>query len=79
MTQNIINKLWNNHIVKSQSGYPDILYIDRIIMHEVTSAQAFAELKSRQIPIHNKQNILATIDHSIPTDQNRAVIKGSSM
>lgn len=72
--QNIINKLWNSHVVKSQPNYPDILYIDRIIMHEVTSAQAFAELKTRGIPIHNKHHILATIDHSIPTDSNRAVI-----
>ena len=75
MKQNIINKIWLRHVVQSQENFPDILYIDRILLHEVTSAQAFAELKQRNIPIRNKQNIIATIDHSIPTDKNRIVIQ----
>lgn len=74
MTQNIINKIWQSHVVQSKPDFPDTLYIDRILLHEVTSAQAFAELKQRGIPIRNKQNLLATVDHSIPTDKNRAVI-----
>ncbi len=74
MKQNIINKIWHSHIVQSKANFPDVLYIDRILLHEVTSAQAFAELKNRNINIRNKQNLLATIDHSIPTDKNRAVI-----
>lgn len=74
MKQNIINKIWNSHIVESKPAFPDTLYIDRILLHEVTSAQAFAELKHRGIPIRNKEHLLATIDHSIPTDKNRAVI-----
>lgn len=74
MKQNIINKIWNNHVVQSKADFPDTLYIDRILLHEVTSAQAFAELKNRNIPIRNKQNLLATIDHSIPTDPNRIEI-----
>ena len=74
MKQNIIDKIWQRHVVQSQANFPDTLYIDRILLHEVTSAQAFAELKQRNIPIRNKQNLLATIDHSIPTDKNRAVI-----
>ncbi len=74
MKQNIINKIWQRHVVQSQANFPDTLYIDRILLHEVTSAQAFAELKQRNIPIRNKQNLLATIDHSIPTDKSRAVI-----
>jgi 3-isopropylmalate/(R)-2-methylmalate dehydratase large subunit len=75
MRQNIINKIWHRHIVQSQANFPDILYIDRILLHEVTSAQAFAELKQKNIPIKNKQNIIATIDHSIPTDKNRIIIQ----
>ncbi len=75
MKQNIINKIWQRHVVQSQENFPDILYIDRILLHEVTSAQAFAELKQRNIPIRNKHNIIATIDHSIPTDKNRIVIE----
>lgn len=74
MKQNIINKIWNSHVVQSKPDFPDTLYIDRILLHEVTSAQAFAELKQRNIQIRNKKNLLATIDHSIPTDKNRAII-----
>lgn len=74
MKQNIINKIWDHHVVQNKPGFPTTLYIDRILLHEVTSAQAFAELKKRNIPIRNKDHLLATIDHSIPTDKNRAVI-----
>ena len=71
MKQNIINKIWDRHIVQRKPDFPDILYIDRILLHEVTSAQAFAEIEERGLTIRNKQNILATVDHSIPTDTNR--------
>lgn len=74
MKKNIIDKIWDSHVVISQQNFPDTLYIDRVLLHEVTSAQAFAELKKRNIKIRNKDNFLATIDHSIPTDKNRAVI-----
>lgn len=74
MKQNIINKIWDKHIVQQKSNFPDILYIDRILLHEVTSAQAFAEIEERGLTIRNKQNILATVDHSIPTDVNRVDI-----
>jgi len=72
--KNIIEKIWHEHVVSSTAGFPDIFYIDRILLHEVTSAQAFAELKQRNIPIRNSNNIIATIDHSIPTTVNRREI-----
>ncbi len=75
MQQNIIDKIWNKHIVKKSTGFPDILYIDRILLHEVTSAQAIAMIESRNLTIRNKANIIATIDHSIPTDNERLSIK----
>lgn len=74
MKKNIIDKIWDSHVVISQPNFPDTLYIDRVLLHEVTSAQAFAELKKRNIKIRNINSFLATIDHSIPTDTNRAVI-----
>ena len=74
MKQNIINKIWDKHIVQKKENFPDILYIDRILLHEVTSAQAIAEIEERGLVIRNKQNILATVDHSIPTDPNRIYI-----
>ncbi|MDD3267621.1 MAG: aconitase family protein [Burkholderiales bacterium] len=74
MKKNIIDKIWDSHVVISKPNFPDTLYIDRVLLHEVTSAQAFAELKKRNIKIRNKDSFLATIDHSIPTDKNRAII-----
>lgn len=74
MKQNIINKIWDKHIVQHKDNFPDVLYIDRVLLHEVTSAQAFAEIEERGLTIRNKQNILATVDHSIPTDVNRVNI-----
>lgn len=68
---NIIDKIWKEHVVKSQKDFPDVFYIDRILLHEVTSAQAFDEIKKRGIKPQNKNRILATIDHSIPTSIDR--------
>lgn len=73
--QNIINKIWAKHIVEEKPNFPSILYIDRILLHEVTSAQAFKEIEDRGLSVRNKQNILATIDHSIPTDKDRKNIQ----
>lgn len=71
---NIIDKIWNNHIVQKKDDFPYVLYIDRILLHEVTSAQAFEEIEQRGLSIRNKHNIIATVDHSIPTDTNRQFI-----
>ena len=74
MAKNLIDKIWDNHIVQKKPNFPDILYIDRILLHEVTSAQAIEEIEARNLTIRNKQNIIATVDHSIPTDKNRQTI-----
>ncbi|TNF69342.1 MAG: 3-isopropylmalate dehydratase large subunit [Gammaproteobacteria bacterium] len=67
MNKNIIDKIWDRHIVSQKHGFPDVLYIDRMLMHEVTSAQAFDQLNEKNIPVRNPKSILATIDHSIST------------
>ena len=67
MAKNIIDKIWDAHVVKKIPGFPDILYIDRMLMHEVTSAQAFDIIKELNIPINNPKSIIATVDHSIST------------
>ncbi|MCC2625877.1 MAG: leuC [Burkholderiales bacterium] len=72
--KNIIDKIWDNHIVQKKPDFPYVLYIDRILLHEVTSAQAIEEIEKRGLTIRNKQNIIATVDHSIPTDTNRKFI-----
>ena len=71
MGSNIIEKIWDSHVVKAQDGGPDIFSIDVMLLHEVTSPQAFAELHKRKIDIFQKEQLFSTIDHSIPTDQDR--------
>ncbi|MFN8769666.1 MAG: 3-isopropylmalate dehydratase large subunit [Neisseriaceae bacterium] len=74
MKKNIIDKIWDNHIVQKKPDFPYVLYIDRILLHEVTSAQPIEDIENRGLTIRNKHNILATVDHSIPTDKNRHYI-----
>ena len=64
---NIITKLWENHLISRKEGFPDILYIDRMLMHEVTSAQAFDTLNKKKISIRNPKSIIATVDHTVST------------
>jgi len=74
MAKNIIEKIWQAHVVKQTKGHPAIFAIDRMLMHEVTSAQAFGTLQQRQLPVHNPKSIIATLDHSIPTSITRKEI-----
>lgn len=72
MKRNIIDKIWESHVVPAgEAGVPDILTIDFMLLHEVTSIQAFDLLKARQIPLYDKGRLVATLDHSIPTRKNR--------
>ena len=67
MNKNIIDKIWDAHVVSHKRGFPDILYIDRMLMHEVTSAQAFDVLREKGLPVRNPKSIIATVDHSVST------------
>ncbi len=71
MSQNIVEKIWHQHRVHHQDGFPDVLGIDFALLHEVTSAQAFDMIEQRNLSIHDPTKFLATIDHSIPTRINR--------
>ncbi|MCF6319623.1 MAG: aconitase family protein, partial [Proteobacteria bacterium] len=71
MKQNIIDKVWDSHIVQQKPNHPAILAIDFCLVHEVTSAQAFDTLRERKLPIFDTKSLLATVDHSIPTRKNR--------
>jgi 3-isopropylmalate/(R)-2-methylmalate dehydratase large subunit len=71
----IIDKIWESHVVVSEdAGAPDILTIDFMLLHEVTSIQAFDLLKERGIPLLDPSRLVATLDHSIPTRKNRLEI-----
>jgi 3-isopropylmalate/(R)-2-methylmalate dehydratase large subunit len=69
--KNIVEKIWDAHIVQEISGHPTIFAIDFTLLHEVTSAQAFQTLNERGLKVRNPNHCLATIDHSIPTRKNR--------
>ncbi len=67
MAKTLFDKIWEKHIVKSKSEYPDLIYIDRHFIHEVTSPQAFDGLRKRNLPLANPQQTIATADHNVPT------------
>ncbi|MFI4955254.1 MAG: 3-isopropylmalate dehydratase large subunit [Gammaproteobacteria bacterium] len=69
--RNIVEKIWDAHVVQQIPGHPVIFAIDFMLLHEVTSAQAFQALRERGLSVHNPERLLATIDHSIPTRKNR--------
>ena len=64
----LIEKIWDAHLVRDESPHaPAILYVDLHLLHEVTSAQAFAELRQRGIGVRRPDRTIATMDHSTPT------------
>jgi 3-isopropylmalate/(R)-2-methylmalate dehydratase large subunit len=63
----LFDKIWDSHVVRSIEDGPDVLYIDRHYIHEVTSPQAFNGLKERGIRVFRPGKTIATADHNIPT------------
>src|SRR5215510_15011164 len=66
--QTLFEKVWERHeVVPETADTPAVLYIDLHLIHEVTSPQAFAELRKRGLPVRRTDLTLATMDHSTPT------------
>ncbi len=64
----LFEKIWDAHVVAPESAdTPAILYVDLHLVHEVTSPQAFDELRSRGLKLRRPDRTLATLDHSTPT------------
>ena len=64
----LFERIWDAHVVHAESApSPAILYIDLHLVHEVTSPQAFAELRERGLRVRRPERVLATFDHSTPT------------
>ncbi|MFQ5381612.1 MAG: 3-isopropylmalate dehydratase large subunit [Dehalococcoidia bacterium] len=63
----IIEKIWQEHLVKAEEGKPDLLYIDLHLVHEVTSPQAFEGLRLAGRTVRRPELTLATVDHNVPT------------
>ena len=71
----LFDKIWDGHVVRSIEQGPDVLYIDRHYIHEVTSPQAFNGLKQRGLPVFRPANTIATADHNIPTENQHLPIR----
>lgn len=67
MKQTLFDKVWDSHVVKSIEQGPDVLFIDRHMIHEVTSPVAFLGLKQRNLPVLYPERTFATADHNTPT------------
>lgn len=67
MGKTLFDKVWDAHVVDTIENGPQILYIDKHLIHEVTSPQAFATLENRGIPVFRPNQIVATADHNTPT------------
>ena len=67
MKQTLFDKVWDSHVVQSIKNGPDVLFIDRHMIHEVTSPVAFLGLKNRKIPVLYPERTFATADHNTPT------------
>lgn len=74
-SKTLFDKIWDSHVVRSIADGPDVLYIDRHYIHEVTSPQAFNGLRKRGIPVFRPERTLATADHNIPTKDQHLEIR----
>jgi 3-isopropylmalate/(R)-2-methylmalate dehydratase large subunit len=74
MGKTMFDKIWDAHIVRDEPGESTIIYIDRHLVHEVTSPQAFAGLKAAGHPVHRPDATIAVLDHNIPTVVGRRML-----
>ena len=74
MKKTLFDKVWDAHVVKEVEGGPNVLYIDRHFIHEVTSPVAFLGLKNRGLKVARPDQTTATPDHNVPTtDQHLSI------
>ena len=67
----LYDKIWDSHVVEEQRSGNSLLYIDRHIIHEVTSPQAFEGLRTAGRSLRRVETILAVPDHNVPTTADR--------
>ena len=67
MTKTMYEKIWDEHLVHEPEAGSPLLFVDRHLMHEVTSPQAFEGLRLQNRKVRNVHSILGTIDHCVPT------------
>ena len=67
MSKTLFEKIWDSHIVAEENNGPSLLYIDRHLIHEVTSPQAFESLRLNKRKVRRPDLTIATEDHNVPT------------
>lgn len=67
----LYDKIWDAHVVRQEPDGTALLYIDRHLVHEVTSPQAFEGLRLAGRPVRRRDATLAVVDHNVPTDSAR--------
>ena len=75
----LLNKIWESHLVDQQEDGTCLLYIDRHIIHEVTSPQPFEGLTMANRKVRRPELTLAVIDHNIATDLNEDIPEDSQL
>lgn len=75
MKKTMYEKIWDAHLVHEEPGQAPIIYIDRHLVHEVTSPQAFEGLQIAKRPVRQPHAIMATLDHCVPTKDRDLPIK----
>jgi 3-isopropylmalate/(R)-2-methylmalate dehydratase large subunit len=68
----LYDKIWNDHVAEEADDGTCLLYIDRHLVHEVTSAQAFEGLRMADRPVRAPEKTIAVPDHNVPTTLDRA-------
>jgi 3-isopropylmalate/(R)-2-methylmalate dehydratase large subunit len=79
MTKTLYDKLWESHVVRTEADGTSLIYIDRHLLHEVTSPQAFEGLKFAQRNLWRNSANLAVVDHNVPTtDRSHGIVDATS-
>jgi len=73
MGKTLFDKIWSAHVVKSVPDGPDLLYIDRLYCHEVTTPQAFDAIRDKGCGVLRPERIVAMPDHNTPSDQQERI------
>src|SRR6266699_440498 len=74
LPKTMFEKIWDAHAVREVPGESTILYIDRHLVHEMTSPQAFAGLRAAHIPVRRPDATIAVLDHGVPTVPGRKMV-----
>ena len=75
MKKTLFDKVWDSHVIESIKDGPDVLFIDRHLVHEVTSPVAFLGLKQRKNTVMFPERTFATADHNTPTIDQHLPVK----